>query len=45
MKSIDIVIKEHHIIRQYLDVLTQAKEKLEKGGQPQVVFFKHAIEF
>jgi len=45
MKSIEILVKEHNLIRQYLDVLSQGKEKLEKGEQPQVVFFKHAIEF
>ncbi len=45
MKSIDILVKEHQLIGRYLDVLVQSKEKLEKGDQPQVVFFQHAIEF
>lgn len=45
MESIDILVKEHQLIRRFLDILALAKVKLEKGGRPQAGFFQQAITF
>jgi hemerythrin-like domain-containing protein len=45
MKSVDILIREHGLIRQALDTLSLAKETLEKGQRPPRTFFEKAVEF
>ena len=45
MKSLDILKKEHGLIRQSLDIVSTAKEELETGERPPQEFFKKAVEF
>jgi hemerythrin-like domain-containing protein len=45
MKSLEILIREHGLIRQALDIFSSAKEKLEKGKRPPKEFFEGAVEF
>jgi hemerythrin-like domain-containing protein len=45
MDAIELLVNEHGLIRQYLDNLSVAAEKLESGERPSEVFFKKAVEF
>jgi hemerythrin-like domain-containing protein len=45
MDAIELLVNEHALIRQYLDNLSVAAEKLESGERPPEVFFKKAVEF
>lgn len=45
MKSLELLIREHGLIRQALDIFSFAKEKLEKGKRPPREFFEKAVEF
>ncbi len=45
MDAIEILDNEHALIRQYLDNLTVASEKLESGERPPEGFFKKAVQF
>jgi hemerythrin-like domain-containing protein len=45
MKAIDILLREHDLIRQVLDDLSIAIEKLEMDERPPKEFFEKAVEF
>ena len=45
MKSLEIMKKEHRLIRHALDIASAAKEKLEAGERPPHEFFEKAVEF
>jgi len=45
MKSIDILIAEHGLIRQGLGILGMARNKLERNESPQRTFFEIGIDF
>ena len=45
MNPIHILSQEHSLIRQVLDHLTAAKEKLETAKWPPGIFFEKAVEF
>lgn len=45
MEALEILLKEHGLIRQFLDILHLGMEKLEEGERPPVEFFEKAIEF
>ena len=45
MRALEILGNEHALIRQYLDSLALAVEKIETGGHPPVEFFDKALEF
>ena len=45
MKSLEILKKEHGLIRHALDIYSLAKEELEIGERPPKEFFEKAIEF
>jgi len=45
LKSLEILKKEHRLIRHALDIVSAAKEKLETGGHPSREFFEKAVEF
>lgn len=45
MKPIEILKNEHGLIRQFLDKLAMAVERLEKGERPPRDFFENAIRF
>lgn len=45
MKALEILGREHGLIRQYLDNLTFAVEKLERGERPPKEFFEEAVQF
>ena len=45
MDPIETLSNEHGLIRQYLDVLAMAAEKIENGQRPSEAFFDKAVEF
>jgi hemerythrin-like domain-containing protein len=45
MKALDILIEEHAVIRQFLDTLHMAIERLEQGERPPADFFREAVDF
>jgi hemerythrin-like domain-containing protein len=45
MDPIETLSNEHGLIRQYLDVLAIAAEKIEEGQYPSEAFFEKAVEF
>jgi serine/threonine protein kinase len=45
LDAIEILIKEHALIRQFLDNLAFAVDKLETGERPAVEFFEKAVQF
>jgi hemerythrin-like domain-containing protein len=45
MKALKILRDEHALIRQYLDNLALASEKLERGERPPKEFFEKAVDF
>ncbi len=45
MEAIEILRKEHDLIRQFLDELTLAQIKMEQGQWPPLAFFQQAVEF
>ena len=45
MESLEILKKEHVLIRHALDIFTFVREELETGERPPREFFKKAIEF
>ncbi len=45
LKSLEILKKEHRLIRHALDIVSTAKEKLETGERPPHIFFEKAVEF
>ena len=45
MNPIDILIEEHLLVRQFLDNLSLALNKLEKDIRPPREFFNKAIKF
>jgi hemerythrin-like domain-containing protein len=45
MKATKVLIQEHLLILQVLESLSEAKDRIEKGGGPDRVFFDQAIEF
>ncbi len=45
MDAIELLVNEHGLIRQYLDNLSVAAEKLESGERPSAEFFKKAMDF
>ncbi len=45
MNPLEILRTEHALIRQYLDNLAYATEKLERGEQPPKEFFEKAVQF
>jgi len=45
MDPIETLSNEHGLIRQYLDVLSMAAEKIEEGQHPSEAFFEKAVEF
>ena len=45
MDAIEILVNEHGLIRQFVDNLSMAAEKLETGEQPPRQFFEKALEF
>jgi len=45
MNPLEILGNEHGLIRQALDSLSLAKEKLEAGERPKTEFFEKALEF
>jgi len=45
MKSLEILKKEHGLIRQALDIFTFAREELETGERPPREFFEKAVDF
>jgi hemerythrin-like domain-containing protein len=45
MDPIETLANEHGLIRQFLDVLTMAAEKIENGHRPSEAFFEKSVEF
>ena len=45
MDPIETLSNEHGLIRQFLDVLTMASEKIENGQRPSEAFFEKGVEF
>lgn len=45
MDPLEVLNAEHALIRQYLDKLAYATEKLERGEQPPKEFFDKAVQF
>jgi len=45
MDLIETLTNEHGLIRQYLDNLALATEKIENGQRPSVAFFEKALDF
>ena len=45
MNAMEILSGEHALIRQYLDNLSFAAEKIERGERPPKEFFEKAVEF
>jgi hemerythrin-like domain-containing protein len=45
MDAIEILVNEHGLIRQFLDNLSMAMDKLETGERPPREFFEKALEF
>lgn len=45
MEALDILRNEHGLIRQFLDSLHLAAERMEEGARPPKEFFEKAIEF
>ena len=45
MDAIKILVNEHALIRQFLDNLSMAAEKLEADERPSKEFFEKALEF
>ena len=45
MDAMEILRSEHALIRQYLDNLSFAAEKIERGERPPKEFFEKAVEF
>lgn len=45
MDPIETLSNEHGLIRQYLDVLSMAAEKIENGQRPSDAFFEKAVDF
>lgn len=45
MKAIDILTREHHLILQALEVLTEACRQIERNQPPPQVFFDKALVF
>lgn len=45
MKSIDILVAKHGLIRQGLGCLSMARNKLERNERPQKAFFEKGIDF
>jgi len=45
MTALEILVKEHSLIRSFLDNLSLAAEKMERGEQPPAEFFEKAVEF
>ncbi|MBW1850803.1 MAG: hemerythrin domain-containing protein [Deltaproteobacteria bacterium] len=45
MDAIEILVNEHALIRQFLDNLSMAAEKLEADERPSKEFFEKALEF
>ena len=45
MDPIETLSNEHGLIRQFLDVLSIAAEKIEEGQHPSEAFFEKAVEF
>lgn len=45
MDPIESLSNEHGLIRQYLDVLALAAEKIENGSKPSSAFFEKAVDF
>jgi len=45
MKSLEILKKEHGLIRHALDIFALAQEELEMGERPPREFFEKAVEF
>ena len=45
MNCLEVLSNEHGLIRQYLENLNLAAEKLEEGLRPPVEFFAKAVEF
>jgi len=45
MDPIETLTNEHGLIRQFLDVLSMAAEKIEEGQHPSEAFFEKAVEF
>lgn len=45
MDPIETLSNEHGLIRQFLDVLSMAAEKIENGHRPSQAFFEKGVEF
>ena len=45
MQAIRILVHEHRLIRQYLDILGFAIERIERGEHPPREFFENAVLF
>ena len=45
MDALEILRGEHALIRQYLDNLSFAAEKIERGERPPKEFFEKTVEF
>jgi len=45
MDPIETLSNEHGLIRQFLDVLSMAAEKIETGQRPSEAFFEKGVEF
>ena len=45
MDPIETLANEHGLIRQYLDVMSMAAEKIENGSRPSSAFFEKAVDF
>ena len=45
MEAVEILRREHDLIRQFLDHLSVAQIKMEQGQSPPVAFFQKAVEF
>lgn len=45
MRPLEVLGNEHGLIRQALESLSLAKEKLEAGERPKTEFFEKALEF
>jgi hemerythrin-like domain-containing protein len=45
MDPIETLSNEHGLIRQYLDILSLAAEKIENGQRPSQAFFEKAVDF
>ena len=45
MEIVEMLVKEHGLIRQFLDNLDLAVEKIEGGERPPREFFEKAVKF